>query len=79
MNVLSQVQRQRNRFEAADRKHVEQYRNFLVNHKKHVQEYRKFIVNRKWETGCHYDLEWPYLTIPDMIKDKIINHYLKIQ
>jgi len=64
MNVLSQVQRQRIRFEAAD--------------KKHVQEYRKFLVNRKWETGCPYDLEWPYLTIPDMIKDKIINHYLKI-
>ena len=65
MNVLAQVQRQRVRFNPADKKHVEQYRNFLVN--------------RKWDTlGCPYELEWPYLSIPDMIKDKIINHYLKI-
>ena len=65
MNVLAQVQRQRVRFSPDDKRHVEQYRNFLVN--------------RKWDTlGCPYELEWPYLSIPDMIKDKIINHYLKI-
>ena len=65
MNVLAQVQRQRVRFSPDDKKHVEQYRNFLVN--------------RKWDTlGCPYELEWPHLSIPDMIKDKIINHYLKI-
>ena len=65
MNVLAQVQRQRVRFSPDDKKHVEQYRNFLVY--------------RKWDTlGCPYELEWPYLSIPDMIKDKIINHYLKI-
>ena len=65
MNVLAQIQRQRVRFSPDDKKHVEQYRNFLVN--------------RKWDTlGCPYELEWPYLSIPDMIKDKIINHYLKI-
>jgi len=65
MNVLAQVQRQRVRFNPEDKKHVEQYRNF--------------VVNRKWDTlGCPYELEWPYLSIPDMIKDKIINHYLKI-
>ena len=65
MNVLAQVQRQRVRFSPDDKKHVKQYRNFLVN--------------RKWDTlGCPYELEWPYLSIPGMIKDKIINHYLKI-
>ena len=65
MNVLAQVQRQRVRFNPEDTTHVAQYRNFLVN--------------RKWDTlGCPYELEWPYLSIPDMIKDKIINHYLKI-
>jgi len=65
MNVLAQVQRQRVRFSPDDKKHVEHYRHFLVK--------------RKWETpGCPYELEWPYLSIPDMIKDKIINHYLKI-
>ena len=65
MNVLAQVQRQRVRFNPEDKKQVEQYRNFLVNH--------------KWDVpGCPFELEWPYLSIPDMIKDKIINHYLKI-
>ena len=65
MNVLAQVQRQRIKFSADDRKHVGYYRNFLVNH--------------KWDVpGCPFELEWPYLTIPDMIKDKIINYYLKI-
>ena len=65
MNVLTQVQRQRVRFSPDDKKHVEAYRHFLVK--------------RKWETpGCPFELQWPYLSIPDMIKDKIINHYLKI-
>ena len=65
MNVLAQVQRQRTRFDPADRKHIDHYRNFLVK--------------RKWDSpGCPFELVWPYLSIPDMIKDKIINHYLKI-
>ena len=65
MNVIAQVQRQRFRFSPEDKKHIEQYRNFLVK--------------RKWDNpGCPFELVWPYLSIPDMIKDKIINHYLKI-
>ena len=65
MNVLAQVQRQRVRFSPDDRKHIDHYRNFLVK--------------RKWDSpGCPFELVWPYLSIPDMIKDKIINHYLKI-
>ena len=65
MSVLAQVQRQRVRFSPEDKKHIDQY--------------RYFVVNRKWETpGCPFELLWPYLSIPDMIKDKIINHYLKI-
>ena len=65
MNVLAQVQRQRVRFSPEDKKHIDQYRNF--------------VVKRKWDApGCPYELECPYLSIPDMIKDKIINHYLKI-
>ena len=65
MSVLAQVQRQRVRFDPGDKKHIETYRNFKTNN--------------KWDiTGCPFELEWPYLNIPDMIKDKIINHYLKI-
>ena len=65
MNVLAQVQRQRVPFKPEDKKHIDQYRNFLINH--------------KWDTpGCPFELQWPHLSIPDMIKDKIINYYLKI-
>ncbi len=65
MNVLAQVQRQRVLFDPEDRNHVAAYRHFLVKH--------------KWENpGCPFELVWPYLSVPDMIKDKIINHYLKI-
>ena len=65
MNVLAQVQRQRVRFSPEDKKHIDQYRNF--------------VINRKWDNpGGPFELVWPYLSIPDMIKDKIINHYLKI-
>lgn len=64
MNVLAQVQRQRYRFDPTNKDHIEVYRSFIVNH--------------KWPGGCPFELVWPYLSIPDMIKDKIINHYLKI-
>jgi homoserine acetyltransferase len=29
--------------------------------------------------GCPYVLEFPYLTIPDMIKDKLIHKFLKVK
>ena len=65
MSILAKVQRQRIRFDPADKKHVEVYRNFLINH--------------TWgKEGCPFELQWPHLSIPDMVKDKIINHYLKI-
>jgi len=64
MSILAKVQRQRCRFDPSDKKHVEVFRNFAVNH--------------QWDGGCPFELEWPYLSIPDMIKDRIINHYLKI-
>ena len=65
MSILAKVQRQRICFDPADSKHIKSYRNFLVK--------------RKWDSpGCPFELVWPYLSIPDMIKDKIINHYLKI-
>jgi hypothetical protein len=38
---------------------------------------RKFLLNNKWEAGCPFYLEWPYLDIPSMIKDKITAYALK--
>jgi len=38
---------------------------------------RKFFHGNKWKDGCPFYLEWPYLDIPTMIKDKITTYTLK--
>lgn len=38
-----------------------------------------FLLNSKWKDNkCPFLLEWPFLTIPDMIKDRITRHTLNI-
>ena len=52
---------------------------FDVKNKQHVEMYRGFLVNSYWGiTGCPFELEFPYLSIPDMIKDKLIKKFLKV-
>ena len=55
-------------------------RKFDINNKQDVEIYKHFLVNHDWKlTGtCPFILEFPYLTIPDMIKDKLIRKYLKV-
>ena len=54
-------------------------RKFDINSKKDIELYRSFLTNRRWGgTGCPFVLEFPHLTIPDMIKDKMMNKYMKI-
>lgn len=50
---------------------------FCPLNKKDVAEVKYFFKNNKWMNGCPFYLEWPYLTIPDMIKDKITKSFLK--
>ncbi|MFZ9611064.1 MAG: hypothetical protein ACO294_10220 [Methylococcales bacterium] len=64
MNTLAKIYRQRVIFEP--------------NNKEHVAQFRNFMINNRWENGCPFELVWPYLSIPDMIKDQIIKAYLKI-
>ena len=45
---------------------------FDAKNPKHIEEVRFFMKNNKWNGICPFFLEWPYLTIPDMIKDKIV-------
>ena len=40
----------------------------------HIEEVKFFMDNNKWKDICPFFLEWPYLTIPDMIKDKIVRN-----
>ena len=47
--------------------------------KQDLDSYKKFILNNAWgPTGCPFTLEDPWLSVPDMIKDKIARHFLKI-
>jgi hypothetical protein len=39
---------------------------------------KEFLKTSSWgKEGCPFFLEWPYLDIPSMIKDKITNYTLK--
>jgi hypothetical protein len=52
---------------------------FNPKDKAHVELYRKFLENDSWHGGCIFKLEQPYLSIPDMIKDKMIYSLLKVE
>lgn len=52
---------------------------FSACNKEHVEMYRGFLSTNSWgKSGCPFELEFPYTTIPDMIKDKLIHKYLKV-
>lgn len=54
-------------------------RYFDVDNKKDVEIFRKFLKNSAWgKDCCPFELEEPHLTIPDMIKDKLVRKYLKV-
>jgi len=53
---------------------------FDTNNKKHVQIFKTFVEKNCWgHNCCPFALEEPYLSIPDMIRDKLIRHYLKVK
>ena len=55
-------------------------RYFDVNDKADLRIYKEFLENRNWgTTGCPFELEWPGLSIPDMISHKIaVNAVAKV-
>jgi len=53
---------------------------FDVECKKDVDIYTRFLRTGAWgKDACPFILEFPYLTIPDMIKDKLIHKFLKVR
>lgn len=48
--------------------------------KQDIEDARIFVLKNKWGAdGCPFYLEWPYLTIPDMLKSKLTKYYLNIK
>ncbi len=53
---------------------------FDPNDKKHINMYKTFLRTHAWgNDGCPFILEFPYLTIPDMIKDRMIHKLLSVK
>jgi hypothetical protein len=48
---------------------------FNVKSKEDLTVYKYYITERSWgNNGCPFELEWPWLSIPDMIAHKISEH-----
>lgn len=59
---------------------VKQRRFFKVTNKVDVDIFRSFLKTHAWgREGCPFILEFPYVTIPDMIRDKLIHKILKVE
>ena len=52
---------------------------FDPKNKYHLNLFKYFLNENRWGTPCPFLLEEPYLTIPDMMKDKYIKSQLGIQ
>jgi len=53
-------------------------RAFEPSNKEDMKIVRQYLHNNKWGIdGCPFYLEWPYLDIPSMLKDKITMYTLK--
>ena len=56
-----------------------QKRYFDINSKVDIELYRQYLINNAWGVnGCPFILEFPSLTVPDMIKERLIRKFLKV-
>ena len=58
----------------ANQKHL-----FNPKNKEHVFLLKTFLSSNRWGKPCPFLLEEPYVTIPDMIKDKYIKYQLGVE
>lgn len=54
-------------------------RHFDPTSKNDLLQYKYFLDHSKWPQNCPFILEWPYLTMQEMIRSKLIEtHFDKI-
>ena len=52
---------------------------FDVANKQDLAIYKHYIREHSWgDEGCPFELEWPWLSIPDMIAHKISAHVVEM-
>lgn len=55
-------------------------RKFDVKNKKDLDVYKKFLTKNGWGAeGCPFALEYPYVSIPYMIQEKIVKNVLGVK
>lgn len=54
-----------------------QKRYFNPFSKEDIKEYKKFLEHNRWSDRCPFLLEWPYLTVTEMIRTKLIESYIE--
>lgn len=57
-----------------------QRKQFDVNSQADCNAFAKFLKTGKWGSGgCPFEIEDPWVSIPDMIKDKIARKHLSVK
>jgi hypothetical protein len=52
---------------------------FDVTNKKDLDIFKSYLVKSAWgKDGCPFEIEEPFVSIPDMIKDKLVRKFLRI-
>ena len=54
-------------------------RYFDLSNKKDIAAARGFFANHRWVGGCPFVLEYPYVSVPDMLRDKLTHRALGIK
>lgn len=53
---------------------------FDVNNSDHCDVFAKFLKRGAWgKDGCPFEIEDPWVSIPDMIKDKLARKHLGVK
>ena len=50
--------------------------NFDPTNLEHVKHYKYFLDNSRWSGSCPFRIEWPFVMVPELIKDRLIKRYL---
>ena len=51
---------------------------FDPTNKDHLLAYKYFLDNNKWDGRCPFHLMWPFESVPEMIKTKLIDSYIDV-
>lgn len=52
-------------------------RQFDARNPDDLAEYAYFRQHNRWRDGCPFHLEWPFVNVVEMIKDRIMSEYLE--